>query len=229
MNKKLLTAYAMLILLCGCQSSTETESVQTAAEHTVQVASQDHEAPVIGCEVDVRIQEGDSFLISDYCTYSDNRTWYPKMTMYGNVDTSRAEQQKIYLTVTDEAGNMAVHEMDVIVTPKPTPAPTPEPEPEQHSGSSGWQNSYEWSSGYENSASSQESYTPSYSEAGYGSGDYYTPPAGSHGTEYYWFSDGYDIDSAYSACIAAMGYYGNSTCTPMMNEEGLYTGYRLDY
>ena len=47
-------------------------------------------------------------------------------------------------------------------------------------------------------------------------------------TKYYWFTDGYDIDSAYNACKVDGSAYGAYTCEPMM-VNGLYTGYKLTY
>lgn len=51
----------------------------------------------------------------------------------------------------------------------------------------------------------------------------------SHGSQNFMFSDGYDMDSAYSACIAAGELHGSYSCEPIMNDEGIYTGYALNY
>ena len=50
-----------------------------------------------------------------------------------------------------------------------------------------------------------------------------------HGTQSFMFSDGYDLDSGYSACVAAMSVVGQGTCTPLTNGQGLYVGYQLNY
>ena len=56
-----------------------------------------------------------------------------------------------------------------------------------------------------------------------------TPPSTSHGTQYFMFSDGYNLDSGYSACIAAGSAYGAYSCEPIMGDDGLYKGYKLTY
>ena len=50
-----------------------------------------------------------------------------------------------------------------------------------------------------------------------------------HGTQNYMFADGYDLDSGYSACAAAMSAIGQGTCIPLTNDQGLYIGYQLNY
>ena len=58
-----------------------------------------------------------------------------------------------------------------------------------------------------------------------------TPPSisTSHGTQYFMFSDGYNLDSGYSACIAAGSAFGAYSCEPIMGGDGLYKGYKLSY
>ena len=58
-----------------------------------------------------------------------------------------------------------------------------------------------------------------------------TPPSTStaHGTQYFMFSDGYNLDSGYSACIVAGAAYGAYSCEPIMGDDGLYKGYKLTY
>ena len=58
-----------------------------------------------------------------------------------------------------------------------------------------------------------------------------TPPSTStsHGTQYFMFSDGYNLDSGYSACIAAGSAFGAYSCEPIMGSDGLYKGYKLSY
>ena len=54
-------------------------------------------------------------------------------------------------------------------------------------------------------------------------------PSTSHGTQYFMFSDGYNLDSGYSACIATGSGYGAYSCEPIMGDDGLYKGYKLTY
>lgn len=60
-----------------------------------------------------------------------------------------------------------------------------------------------------------------------------SPPGGvsppkNHGSQSFLFSQGYDMDSGYQACIAAGSSYGAYSCQPIM-ENGIYTGYQLTY
>ena len=50
-----------------------------------------------------------------------------------------------------------------------------------------------------------------------------------HGTQYFMFSDGYDLDSGYVACTAAMSQIGYGSCSAITGADGLYTGYQLNY
>lgn len=57
-----------------------------------------------------------------------------------------------------------------------------------------------------------------------------SPPTNtSHGTQNFMFSDGYNLDSGYSACVAAGSSYGAYSCEPIMGSDGLYKGYKLTY
>lgn len=87
--------------------------------------------------------------------------------------------------------------------------------------------------------------TPVYSEPDYqcwdgswaydASGCPATPASGggggstSHGTQYFMFSDGYDFDSGYNACVAAGAAHGSYSCQPIQNSDGIYTGYQLSW
>lgn len=54
-------------------------------------------------------------------------------------------------------------------------------------------------------------------------------PSQSHGTQYFMFSDGYDFNSGYNACVAAGSAYGTYSCQPIQGADGIYTGYMLTY
>ncbi len=51
----------------------------------------------------------------------------------------------------------------------------------------------------------------------------------SHGTKDFMFTDGYNIDSAYNACVLQGSQYGSYSCTPLRDSEGFYIGYRLQW
>lgn len=58
-----------------------------------------------------------------------------------------------------------------------------------------------------------------------------SPPAKSqsHGTRYFMFSDGYNLDSGYKACVATGKKIGTYSCEPIMGKDGIYKGYKLTY
>lgn len=50
-----------------------------------------------------------------------------------------------------------------------------------------------------------------------------------HGSEYFMFSSGYDIDTAYQACVIRGKQFSSYSCVSLKDDEGFYIGYRLDY
>jgi len=134
------------------------------------------------------------------------------------VDLDNAGTYKIVVTATDANGNKVSNNAEVKVKEKPKPEPTPTPEQSQPIVPN-----------YNNSSSSNNS----------NSNNTYVAPAApaapatdsnvSHGTEYFMFDSGYDFDSAYGACVAAMNSHGSGSCTPTTDAEGTYTGYVLNY
>ena len=60
------------------------------------------------------------------------------------------------------------------------------------------------------------------SQGNNGSGQIAPSTSTSHGTQYFMFSDGYNLDSGYSACIATGSGYGAYSCEPIMGSDGLY-------
>jgi len=126
------------------------------------------------------------------------------------LDTSKDEQMITY-TVSDSSGNTETAKLKVPLDRIPviaTPAPAEDQSSRDETSRSGEQ------------ASSQatSSTISNNTENGSRTGE----------TKYYWFTDGYDIDSAYNACKVDGSAYGAYTCEPMM-VNGLYTGYKLTY
>ena len=125
-----------------------------------------------------------------------------------SVDTNKDDQTVKY-TVKDSSGNEGEKEL------KLTFKDPPEPEKVivyQDSGSNSTAGSY--------SAPAQSG----------GSNQTYAAPAQpvQHGTQYFMFSDGYNMDSGYQACVVAGSSYGSYSCSPVQ-EDGIYTGYVLNY
>ena len=119
--------------------------------------------------------------------------------------------QDITYTVTDSSGNIG---RDVLTLHYKDPDPVPEPEKIIV-----YQNS-----GEPNSASTQASSSSSADSSGSAAQQSQT-----HGSQDFMFSDGYDMDSAYQACIAAGSAVGTYQCTPISDGDGIYTGYQLTY
>ena len=119
--------------------------------------------------------------------------------------------QDITYTVTDSSGNIG---RDVLTLHYKDPDPVPEPEKIIV-----YQNS-----GEPNSGSTQSSFSSSTDSSGSAAQQSQT-----HGSQYFMFSDGYDMDSAYQACIAAGSAVGTYQCTPISDGDGIYTGYQLTY
>ena len=125
------------------------------------------------------------------------------------LDASKDEQVITY-SVSDSSGNTAAAELKVtLVDPViATPAPAEDQSSRDETSRSGEQATSQ-------AASSSISNN---TENGSRTGE----------TKYYWFTDGYDIDTAYNACKVDGSAYGAYTCEPMM-VNGLYTGYKLTY
>ncbi len=148
---------------------------------------------------------------------TDEVTCKSKDTDDGKVDEKKDKQTIIY-SVTDNAGNEGTATLTLkFVEPEPEPTPIII-----------YQNTTTNNNTSRNNSSSSSSGSSSNSGGGNG-GSTYVAPQQSHGTEYYMFSDGYDFDSAYGACVSSMNSHGTGSCTPLTGDDGNYTGYRLDY
>lgn len=126
----------------------------------------------------------------------------------------KKDKQEVEYSVKDKAGNVGTAEL-ILKFNDPKPEPTPVII-------------------YQNSGSSGSGRTSNNGSSGGGNSGYAAPqqpapqPQQSHGTQYFMFSDGYDFDSAYNACVAAGVAHGAYSCNPLMSDD-IYTGYRLDY
>ncbi len=132
------------------------------------------------------------------------------------VNLNKAGTYKITVTATDANGNSISKNAKVKVNEKPKPEPTPTPAPAQNTTPS----NNNTTNNATNNGSSAAQAAPAAPAA---------VPNVSHGTEYFMFDSGYDFDSAYGACVAAMNSHGSGSCTPITDAEGTYTGYVLNY
>ena len=134
---------------------------------------------------------------------TDSMTW--------NDPDESLNDQDITYSVTDSSGNTGIA---VLTLHYKDPDPVPEPEKIIV-----YQNS-----GEPNSGSTQSSFSSSTDSSGSAAQQSQT-----HGSQDFMFSDGYDMDSAYQACIAAGSVVGTYQCTPISDGDGIYTGYQLTY
>lgn len=175
---------------------------------TLMINVVDQEAPVITLNThEVTLTRGtDTFSGKAYLTSAvDDVDGDLTEHVTWNDPDSSADQQTVQFKVTDSSGNTGT--ADLIVHFK-DPDPAPEPETIII---------------YKNSDSGTKSSGSSSNTTGSSSSSV------SHGTADYLFSDGYDMDTAYQACIAAGSAHGAYSCKPLTGSDGLYTGYELTY
>lgn len=186
----------------------------------------DDEAPILTLkQSEVKLNEGETFMAEDYIVSAiDNVDGDIKKNVQclNTVDYSNEENEILY-SVCDNAGNKTEEVLTVIIQKKEeikeekkqeqviepvqsTPAPI--------------QNDDET---YINPFPSEPIATPIPEQP-----QQQTQNVSAGGTQYFMFTDGYDIDSAFNACVAEGSKKGSYSCTPIMS-DGLYTGYRLDY
>ena len=127
------------------------------------------------------------------------------------LDASKDEQVITY-TVSDSSGNAATADLKVTLVDPVITSPAPSATAPGLDGTSTSISSAE--PAQSNTTVPSQNKVPSGTRAGE--------------TKYYWFTDGYDIDSAYNACKVDGSAYGSYSCEPMM-VNGLYTGYKLTY
>ena len=155
----------------------------------------------------------DDFHASDYIEEaSDNvdGNLEDKVT-YSELDVSKDEQVITY-SVSDSIGNTATADLKVTLVDPVIASPVPSATAPGVDGTSTNSSSTDPAQG--NTAVPSQNKVPSGTRTGE--------------TNYYWFTDGYDIDTAYNACKVDGSAYGAYTCEPMM-VNGLYTGYKLTY
>lgn len=145
--------------------------------------------------------DGKAYLISAIDEVDGDITEFVLWT----VANESKDNQVITYSVKDKAGNMTkatlnLHYKDLISEPKP-----------------------------EISTSSKPNKKPEGSSQNNSGG--VSPPAKSqlHGTRYFMFSDGYNLDSGYRACVATGKKIGAYSCEPIMGKDGIYKGYKLTY
>ena len=172
---------------------------------TLDVKVVDKDAPVITLrETNVSMYRTDAFSCEAYIqSATDNVDGdLSKNVKCSSIDTTKDTQVVTY-SVEDSQHNKAEATLNLHLSDKP--APTPDViYVEVPSGNTSQQGN-----------NGSEQIAPSTST--------------SHGTQYFMFSDGYNLDSGYSACIATGSGYGAYSCEPIMGSDGLYKGYKLTY
>ncbi len=126
-----------------------------------------------------------------------------------SLDMSKPGEYNLKAIAEDTSGNKAEKEFKVTITEKKEETPS-----SSNSSSSGGSSS----GGSSGSSSSKPS--------GGNSGGSSTPPP----SQYFLFSDGYNMQNVSSACAAALNQSGKAgICVPLQDEEGIYYGMRLDF
>lgn len=198
-----------LFLLTGC---VEEKPIDSPKNQMVLVAEiVDRTPPEIILtkdEVDITLGETKQLHLDDIVFVNDNMDHNIKYQVKGSVDYKKAGEYKLQITASDTTGNVASKELLVRIKEKPIEKPT--------------ENPTETPTIPQTPTQPSQPITPS------------TEPITHPQVEYFLFSQGYDFDSSYSACvmkrdqvIASGGAKGGS-CDPI-KENGLYIGYRLTY
>lgn len=205
-------------------------------EHVV-IEIHDLTAPIVKItQKTVTITEGNkTFNLENCYEVSDNLTKSPTITITGdNFDPDKPGTYNEKVTAEDEAGNKAEGTFTVKVrakpkptptptpTPKSTPTPTPEPTPTSNTVEQSSQqktvNNYVAPS-INNDGTTESGQQYEYHE---------TTSNGQGGDQYFKYSDGYNIDSGFDACVAAMQSRGYGTCEAYDSDgDGLDEGYIL--
>ena len=132
-----------------------------------------------------------------------------------------SENQEIRYKVQDSSGNASEEFLTVNwIKPTPPPTPVPTPKPTASSNSNNNSSSNKQSSGNKKNTNSSGSSSTAPSAA---------PKKNEKGSKSFMFSDGYNLDSGFSACNAAGKSHRKYSCQPLTNSDGIYIGYRLDW
>ena len=129
------------------------------------------------------------------------------------------KNQMVVYSVSDSSGNKTEVEFGLKWKDPPEPEIVYVEKP-VYIPSSGGTSSSGTSSGTSNSGNTG---------SGTASGNTVQPQVIAHGTQSFMFSDGYDLDTGYSACVVALNSIGYGSCTAITGADGLYIGYQLNY
>lgn len=200
MIRKLVVAMTVMVIFL----LSGCQEKQEMHDYEICVKIFDLTAPVIECKNKIEITQYQDLDLKKYVSVSDNLDSNLPFAASGEVNTVRPGEYPIVITAIDTAGNRQEKEIVVIVKEKPAEKPS-----SNGGGGSG-------SSGSGGSGGS--------------SGSKPKPKKKKTYTEKFLFNDGYDMNSAYNACVAR-GKKMSSTweCTPMKGSDGIYTGYKLTY
>ena len=182
----------------------------------------DETAPVLSLTKyqDELVRGKDSFLWKNYiANASDNVDGDLEQAVTATDMDPDLDMQTITYSVTDSSGNIAEAELELILK---DPEPVKEPEIRTVT-------EYVYvPAPAEPESVPQPQTEPQPVPVPEPAPEQQVPVQQEHGTKYFWFSEGYDIDTAFNACVAAGSSHGAYSCEPMM-DQGLYTGYLLTY
>jgi hypothetical protein len=132
MKLKLLQAMLIVLLVCGCSSSNESDISQPEEEEMISVSVKDLSGPVIRIDRDTfELTVGDSFKLDDHITILDNVDKDLKYELKGNYDTSKEGSYEVTVHAKDKAGNASNKKITIVVKEKEN-----HPEPDTGKGQS---------------------------------------------------------------------------------------------
>lgn len=211
-RKRILLAVCIAVLLVASGgyyviSNKEKQDVLTEREPK---KTKDTTIPVLKLSTEkLEIEQGTAI---DYMSYvleaTDNKDGeLNEKVQYNNIDTNIAGDYTIVYKVKDKAGNVAKAEMSVKVfekTKEETPVEVPQ-----------------------NNTPTYNEQIPDNQNTNNATQQPALPPLP---TQYFLFSDGYNMGNVSTACADVLKSSGRSgVCSPIQDENGIYLGMRLDY
>ncbi|MDQ0362542.1 immunoglobulin-like domain-containing protein [Breznakia pachnodae] len=148
----------IVLLVCGCSDSDESDTSQTKEEDTISVSVKDLSGPVITTEKDTfELTVGDSFVLDDYIEVIDNVDGKLQYELKGSYDTKKVGTYEITIHAKDKSGNASNKKMTINVKEKEKEKPVESDTSTEQSNSSN-NSSYQGSS--DNSTQNQSGVKP---------------------------------------------------------------------
>lgn len=226
-RKRLFLCFILIIsVIIGGTGIYNVYFTETEKQNKPIVKEKDTDPPVLELSADsIEITQGDSIDYLSYVSKAEDKNDgnLIEKVKATEIDTNIIGEFTIIYTVSDKAGNDAEAEVKVKITEKKE-----EPKPE-----TGTSQPDEGSQIQETVPPAQTQQSESQTQPSAPQAPPQTtvpvPPASQPSTQYFLFTDGYTMQNVGSACASALSASGRSgACTPIQDENGIYTGMRLD-